>query len=105
MNEVTYVEAAKKFAERMMKAGGSAQERIAWWFSCATLREASPEELEVLLAGFERRLARYREDPKSAEQLLIHGDSKVADGADRVELAALTTVANVILNLDELINK
>jgi hypothetical protein len=105
MNEVTYVEAAKKFAERMMKAGGSAQERIAWGFSCATLREASPEELEVLLAGFERRLARYREDPKSAEQLLIHGDSKVADGADRVELAALTTVANVILNLDELINK
>lgn len=105
MNEVTYVEAAKKFAERMMKQGGTAQARIAWGFRCATLREATGEELSVLVAGFERRLARYREDPKGAEQLLGHGDSKVGDGADKVELAALTTVANVILNLDELINK
>jgi len=105
MNEVTYVEAAKKFAERMMQAGGSAKERIAWGFRCASLREATAEELAVLVAGFERRLARYREDPKGAEELLGHGDSKVADGADTPELAALTTVANVILNLDELINK
>jgi hypothetical protein len=105
MNEVTYVEAAKKFAERMLKEGGSARERIAWGFRCATSRAATAEELAVLLAGFERRLARYREDPKGAEKLLSHGDSKVADGADKVELAALTTVANVLLNLDELINK
>jgi len=105
MNEVTYVEAAKKFAERMMKEGGSAKERIAWGFRSATARAATAEELAVLLAGFERRLARYREDPKGAEKLLSHGDSKVADSADKVELAALTTVANVILNLDELINK
>lgn len=105
MNEVTYVEAAKKFAERMIKEGGSARERIAWGFRCATSREATAEELAVLLAGFERRLARYREDPKGAEQLLSHGDSTVAEGTDKVELAALTTVANVILNLDELINK
>ena len=105
MNEVTYVEAAKKFAERMMMEGGSAKERIAWGFRSATAREATPEELAVLVAGFERRLTRYREDPKGAEQLLSHGDSKLAEGADKVELAALTTVANVILNLDELINK
>ena len=105
LNEVTYVEAAKKFAERMLKQGGSARERIAWGFRTATARAATAEELAVLLAGFERRLARYREDPQGAEQLLSHGDSKVADGADKVELAALTTVANVLLNLDELINK
>jgi len=105
LNEVTYVEAAKKFAERMLKEGGSARERIAWGFRTATARAATAEELAVLLAGFERRLARFREDPKGAENLLSHGDSKVADGADKVELAALTTVANVLLNLDEMINK
>ncbi|MFN0125760.1 MAG: DUF1553 domain-containing protein [Verrucomicrobiales bacterium] len=105
MSEVIYVEAAKKFAERMMQEGGSAHERIAWGFRSATARAATPEELAVLVDGFERRLARYREDPKGAEELLNHGESKVAEGADKVELAALTTVANVILNLDELIHK
>ena len=105
MNEVTYVEAATKFAERMMAEGGSAQEGIAWGFRYATSRAATPKELVVLVDGFERRLARYRNDPEGAEKLLRHGDSKVADAADEPELAALTTVANVILNLDELINK
>ncbi len=105
MNEVTYVEAAKKFAERMMTKGGTPVERIAWGFRCAASRVANPEELAVLVGGYERRLARYRDDPKGAENLLNQGESKVGAHFDKAELAALTTVANVILNLDELINK
>jgi hypothetical protein len=105
MNEVTYVEAAKKFAERMMTKGGTAKERIAWGFRCATARRAAPDELAILAGGYERRLARYRENPKDVENLLAQGESKVAGYLPKPELAALTTVANVILNLDELINK
>ena len=33
------------------------------------------------------------------------GESKVADYLPKPEMAALTTVANVILNLDEVINR
>jgi hypothetical protein len=105
MNEVTYVEAAKKFAERMMTQDGTAMERIAWGFRGATMRVPTREELSVLVSGYERRLARFRDDPKSAEALLGHGEANVAGSLDELQLAALTTVANVILNLDELINK
>jgi hypothetical protein len=58
-----------------------------------------------LAGGYERRLARYRENPKDVENLLAQGESKVAGYLPKPELAALATVANVILNLDELINK
>lgn len=105
MNEVTYVEAAKKFAERMMTKGGTAKERIAWGFRSATMREASADELKILVGGYERRLARFQKNTKAAEDLLAQGESKVAGYFDKPQLAALATVANVILNLDELINK
>jgi len=105
MNSVTYVEAAKKFAERMMTRDSTPRQRIAWGFRCATMRQARTVELDVLLAGYRRRLARYRQDPGSAASLLEQGESEVSGERDRGELAAMTTVANVILNLDELINK
>ena len=105
LNEVTYVEAAKKFAERMMTKGGTPGERIAWGFRCATSRVAEKEELEILVKGYERRVERYRRDGKAAEDLLGQGESKVAAYLSKPEMAALTTVANVILNLDEVINR
>ena len=105
LNEVTYVEAAKKFAERMITKGGTPAERIAWGFRCATSRVAEKEELEILVKGYERRVEHYRRDGKAAEDLLGQGESKVADYLPKPEMAALTTVANVILNLDEVINR
>tara|TARA_B100000963_G_scaffold112437_1_gene97883 strand:- start:3306 stop:5573 length:2268 start_codon:yes stop_codon:yes gene_type:complete len=105
LNEVTYVEAAKKFAERMITKGGTPAERIAWGFRCATSRVAEKEELEILVKGYERRVEHYRRDGKATENLLGQGESKVADYLPKPEMAALTTVANVILNLDEVINR
>ena len=105
MNEVTYVEAAKKFAERMMGQGASVGERIAWGFRSATQRVPDEEELRVLLAGYGRRLERFKVSLQSAAKLLGRGEAKVSEKLSPVELAAMTTVAGVLLNLDEVINK
>ena len=105
MNEVTYVEAAKKFAERMVGQEADAGQRIAWGFRCATQRAPDEEELRILLAGYKRRLGRFKREPESARKLLERGEAKISDGLDRAELAAMMTVAGVLLNLDEVINK
>ena len=105
MNEVTYVEAAKKFAERMMANGATPEEQITWGFRCAVARVPKPSELVVLISGYERRLAKFVATPKNATLLLGQGETKVSQAFDQSQLAAMTTVANVILNLDELINK
>ena len=105
MNEVTYVEAAKKFAERIMGRGQDPGESIAWAFRLATQRAPGREELGILVKGYSRRLLRYRAEPKSAAALLSRGETKVSGDYDPAELAAMTTVASVLLNLDEVINK
>ncbi|MDP6891614.1 MAG: PSD1 and planctomycete cytochrome C domain-containing protein [Verrucomicrobiota bacterium] len=105
MNEVTYVEASRKFSERIMANGATPKEGIAWAFRAATARQPEPAELALLTAGYERRLARFRAQPKEAEQLLDQGESPSGGAFGQAELAAMVTVANVLLNLDELINK
>ena len=66
---------------------------------------ADEAELEILVKGYERRLEHYREDGKAAADLLDQGESKIAGYLPKSEMAALATVANVILNLDEVINR
>ena len=105
MNEVTYVEAAKKFAERMVLEGKTVEQAVTWGFRSATSRFPEDKELEILLSGYRKRLAFYLQNPQAAEALLSQGESLVADHLPKGQLAALATVANVILNLDEVINK
>jgi 3-oxoacyl-[acyl-carrier-protein] synthase III len=52
-----------------------------------------------------RRLAQYRADPASAEKLLAAGESPRDKTIDTAELAAYTTTASVILNLDEVVTR
>ncbi|MEM1085323.1 MAG: PSD1 and planctomycete cytochrome C domain-containing protein [Verrucomicrobiota bacterium] len=105
MNEVTYVEASRKFAERMMTQGETPEQWLSWGWRRATSREATGDEMKVLLAGFERRLKVYEADPAAAAELLKAGESPTAENLDPVKLAALTTAASVILNLDEVVTK
>jgi len=106
MNDTTYVEAARVLAQRMMTEGGSTPEqRIQYAFRLATARPAKPEELKVLLGGFARRFDEFRADQAGALHLVSVGGSARNNKLDPVELAACTTVASLILNLDETITK
>ena len=105
MNDVTYIEAARKFAERIVAQETTSAARIAWAFREVTQRHPQSAELEVLHAGYLRRVAVYRKRPGQAAAILEQGESPLPTDLDKVELAALTTVASVLLNLDEAINK
>jgi hypothetical protein len=106
MNDPTYVEAARKLAERMMtKAGESADARIALAFRLATARNPSPGETDVLRKIYEGDLANFRRDLSAANKLLSVGESPRDGSLDTAELAAWTTAASVILNLDEVLNR
>ena len=106
MNDVTYVEAARKLAERMIHEGGDAPaERLGYGFKLATAREPESREQEILLRGFQRYLDRYQTRPADAEQLLSSGESPRKTSVSTHELAAYTSVSSLILNLDEVITK
>lgn len=106
LNDPTYVEASRLLAQRMIREGGSAPEaRIRHGFRLVTGREPRRAELKVLVTGWQRMETGFRDDRPSAESLLSVGETKADPALDPVELAAYTTVASTLLNLDETITK
>ena len=106
MNDPTYVEAARALAQRMVKEGGKdPAARVRYGFRLATARTPALEELDILLHIVQGQLADYRRDRKAAQALLAVGESGHDPRVDPTELAAWTTLASVILNLDETITK
>ncbi len=106
MNDVTYVEAARALATRLIREGGSTHaERAAFGFRLATSRRPTPPELAILTRALERHLATYRENPDAAGKLIAVGESKPDPEIEAAELAAHTALANTLLNLDETITK
>jgi hypothetical protein len=106
LNDETFVEAARVLAQRMLREGGSTPEsRVTLAFHLATGRRPSQAELKVLVADLVGHLDEYRRDRRAAEKLLSIGEFPRDEKLDVSELAAYTTVASLILNLDETITK
>ena len=108
MNDPTYVEASRKMAERVIKEPGTSatpDERIAFAFRLATARRPTAEESAVLRKIYDAQLAHFRSNAEAAAKLLGVGESQRDEKLDPVDLAAWTTVASTILNLDETVTK
>jgi mono/diheme cytochrome c family protein len=106
LNDVTYVEAARVLAERMIEEGGATPEaRIAWAFKRATARTPDADEVAVLARGLTLRIEKYKASLETAKRLIAQGESKANPRIDPAELAAYTMTANVILNLDEVVTR
>jgi len=106
LNDPTYVEAARAFAARILtECKGSSEQRLAWAWQQALLREPSAEERTTLTALVKDRLTFYRSDQKAADELLKVGLKPVPATLDKAELAAWTHAARVLLNLHETITR
>jgi hypothetical protein len=106
LNDPSYVEAARAFAERILReGGGEADARLTWAFRQALSRAPSDEERHALLSLCREHMAGYREDLESAVALIHTGQSSPDPELDPAELAAWTSVARVLLNLHEVITR
>ena len=112
MNNTTFVEAARFLAERMMREGqgspdgpGGPDDRLAHGFQLATGRAPRSRERSLLSDAYRVFLERYRDNPMAAKQLLAVGEKPRDPSLDTVQHAALTMVASLIVNLDEVVTK
>jgi hypothetical protein len=106
LDDPTYVEAARVFAARILREGGSTTaDRLNFAYETALNRPPRPKEAKILCGLFEKHLQEYTQDKESARKLVATGDSQVPKDLDVSELAAWTSVSRVILNLSETITR
>ena len=102
---MTFVEAARVLAERVMKEEVTTEKRLTRAFLSLTARTPTEAEAKVLLAAFERQRDSFKKNPADAAKLLRVGESKADAKLDAAELAALASVCGLIMNLDEAVTK
>ncbi|MBI2925490.1 MAG: PSD1 domain-containing protein [Verrucomicrobia bacterium] len=106
LDDPTYVEAARVFAEKIVREGGQGVgDRIHWSFARAVNRKPDRKEQRILEELFRKQLDRYKADKESAEKLVSAGEWPVAKDLDAAELAAWTSVSRAVLNLHETITR
>ncbi len=103
MNDVQFFEAARAFAQRVLLAHAGTDERLTTLFRSATGRFPDARETAVLHAALAKHLAAYRAAPDQAQAALSFGESKPDPSLVPAELAAWTMLANLVLNLDEVV--
>ena len=102
LNDPQLLEASRKLAELMMEEGGTDhRSRISYGFLIATTRDPNQKELRTLLALFEQERERFAKDEPAADMLLRVGSSPRNHDLEIADLAALTVIANTLINLDE----
>jgi uncharacterized protein DUF1549/uncharacterized protein DUF1553/concanavalin A-like lectin/glucanase superfamily protein/cytochrome c len=106
MNDVTYIEASRMLAQRMLQEGGdSPRARLGWAFRLATSRQPKDREIEILLRDLDKQIVLFTRNPQQAERLLSVGEMRNDKKLNTAELAAYAATASLILNLDEVITK
>lgn len=106
MNDVQYVEAARKFAERVMLEGGETnEEKVNFAFRTVFNRTTKESELGSLANLYEEYKSMFLGEPGSAGKLLSAGESPRNEQLEVNELAAWTMVTHLILNLSETVTR
>ena len=106
MNDTTFLEAARLLAERMIQQGGPiAADRLTFAFRLATGRRPRPAERRILLDALEYAKSRFEARPQAAAAYLNVGEHPRDPVLDVRELAAFTSVASLVMNLDETLTR
>ncbi len=102
LNDPEYVEAARALATKTLAEGGADPlSRARFMLRRAVGRVPSDREAAVVAELVSAEQARFVADADGVKKLLAIGDLPLPEGLDRVELAAWTTAARVVLNMQE----
>jgi len=106
LNDITYVEAARAMAERVLLTGDATDDaRLEHAFRLVTARKPTAAEHQVLTASLGRLRTQYAGDKQAALKLLAVGESKRNEQLDPTGHAAWTGLCSLLLNLDEVVTK
>jgi mono/diheme cytochrome c family protein len=106
MNDPQFVESARTLAQHALaQAGGNLDREMDFMAGQLLSRRFEAREREMVAKSYRDYLAYYDSRPEDATKLLGVGESKADASLPKSKFAALTMVANELLNLDEVLVK
>ncbi|MSU78401.1 MAG: DUF1549 domain-containing protein [Gemmataceae bacterium] len=103
LNDPTFVESARVLAEKLLQQNLAHDDRLKLLFRMATCRVPDATEVDILRERWKLLHERFRKDPDGAGRFVSVGQYPRDISIDVVALASWTALANMVLNLDEVI--
>jgi len=98
LNDSSFLIAARNLATSMIGEGKTVREQINAGYKILLLRDIPASKLAVLNDLYEQAFERYRKDDAATKEFTASNEASP-------QLAAMTLVANAMLNLDEVLTK
>ena len=105
LNDPVYIEAAQALARRMTTAGSTPAEQAVHGFRLCVARPPNETELQQLTDLYQRARRAFASDAEAAKKMATEPLGPAPEEVDVIDLAAWTVVANVLMNLDEMLMK
>lgn len=105
MNDVQHFEAARALAERVIDGANTTDARVTLLYRIVLGRKPDAGEVRLVAGALAKQRAIFDRDPAAAKKVVHTGESKPKGTAPDAEVAAWTMIANLVLNLDETINR
>ena len=106
LNDVQFIEAARRFAERIQTEGGETNdEKLNFAFRSTVGRAPVSSELDRLRKNLMDYQQHFQAQPAAASELLTVGESPVNAQLDSIQTAAWTLISHLLLNLSETITR
>jgi len=105
MNDIVYVEAARKLAERVFRSSPNDETRISNAFRLVLDRPPKPAESSAFNKALRQFQSYYASHPDDAQKYLKTGESPRDTTIGQPDLAAWAAVSSLLLNLDETVTK
>src|SRR5262249_59989987 len=105
LNDLQFVEAARHLAELALERARRPEEALDFMAERLLTRPLKARERAIVTRTLQQMLFFYQQHPDAAGQLIATGESKPSAALPATQLAAMTMVANQLLNLDEVLCK
>jgi len=105
LNDITFTEASRVLAERILNHSVHDKERLQYGFELATSRNASAEEIDILHKRLALLRKTYTKDISSAKEITSIGEYRLNRELDQPDHAAYSVLSSLLLNLDETITR
>jgi hypothetical protein len=106
LNDPSQIECSRVFAARILREGGDDDNtRIRWAWRQVLSRLPEERETAAIAKFYQACRKQFTDDPAAAKKLLSVGQAPRPENVNAVDLAAWTSVARILFNLDELITR
>lgn len=100
LNDPAYLEMARNFAYSLEKEKSDVAATLSLAFKKVTGHEGSASQLKAFQQLYDKALVRFKQNPEATCEMI-----GVMNEHNRPETAALITVTNALLNLDEVVTR